>query len=80
MTVSLPGYVRTNAHERAGLNHLTSKIPDWMWLTADRVVAETEQASFNGKSEIIPGLVYKIAAPFLRYKNITKLWSHMTKK
>jgi short-subunit dehydrogenase len=45
VTVSLPGYVRTNIHKRSGLEHLTKKIPNWMWISADKVVADTEKAS-----------------------------------
>ena len=38
VTVSLPGYVRTNAHRRAGLTHLETQIPEWMWVTPEQVV------------------------------------------
>ena len=48
VTVSLPGYVKTNIHKRAGLQHLTKKIPNWMWVSAEQVVKETESASIKG--------------------------------
>tara|TARA_B100000965_G_scaffold287292_1_gene245104 strand:- start:170 stop:922 length:753 start_codon:yes stop_codon:yes gene_type:complete len=80
VTVSLPGYVRTQAHERSGLNHLLRKVPDWMWINPDQVVKETEKASIKGKVEIIPGKVYKIVKPFLSLKIATKIWKMITKR
>ena len=80
VTVSLPGYVRTEAHSRAGLNHLREKIPSWMWIDADRVVAETEMASLKGKSSVIPGKVYKLVRPFLGMSLATSLWNKITRR
>ena len=80
VTVSLPGYVRTQAHERAGLNHLIKKVPWWMWINPEQVVVETEVASLKGKSEIIPGKIYKIVKPFLNFKIATKIWKIITKR
>ena len=80
VTVSLPGYVRTSAHKRAGLNHLEKKIPNWMWINPEQVVKETENASLKGKIEIVPGLVYKITKPFLRFESAINIWKSMTKK
>tara|TARA_B100000482_G_C12529233_1_gene267720 strand:- start:73 stop:825 length:753 start_codon:yes stop_codon:yes gene_type:complete len=80
VTVSLPGYVRTKAHERSGLDHLIRKVPDWMWINPEQVVKETEEASIKGKVEIIPGKVYKIVKPFLNLKIATKIWKMITKR
>lgn len=80
VTVSLPGYVRTKAHERSGLDHLIRKVPDWMWINPEQVVKETEEASIKGKVEIIPGKVYKIVKPFLSLKIATKIWKMITKR
>jgi|TARA_B100000212_G_scaffold309061_1_gene259234 hypothetical protein len=80
VTVSLPGYVRTKAHERSGLNHLLRKVPDWMWINPEQVVIETEKASIKGKAEIIPGKVYKIIKPFLSLKIATKIWKMITRR
>ena len=52
VTISMPGYVKTNAHKRAGLEHLEKKVPKWMWIDVNQVVYETEKASRNGKIEI----------------------------
>ena len=80
VTVSLPGYVRTQAHERVGLDHLIKKVPRWMWINPEQVVLETEVASLKGKSEIVPGKVYKIVKPFLNLKIATKIWKMITKR
>ena len=80
VTVSLPGYVKTEAHERAGLDHLLKKVPKWMWVTPEQVFMETEKASLKGKLEIIPGKVYKIVKPFLNLKIAVSIWKMITKR
>ncbi len=80
ITVSLPGYVKTEAHSRAGLNHLREKIPSWMWIDAQKVVSETEEASLKRKSTVIPGKVYKLVRPFLGMGLATSLWNKITKR
>ncbi len=80
VTVSLPGYVRTQAHERAGLDHLIKKVPGWMWIDPEQVVLETEVASLKRKSEIIPGKVYKIVKPFLNFNLAVRIWKWITKR
>ena len=80
VTVSLPGYVKTEAHKKAGLDHLKSKVPNWMWISADNVVKQTEKASKKGKSEVIPGIVYKLTKPFLKFSAAIKIWRLITKK
>ena len=80
VTVSLPGYVRTKAHERAGLDHLIKKVPGWMWINPEQVVLETEVASLKRKSEIIPGKVYKIVKPFLNFNLAVRIWKWITKR
>ena len=80
VTVSLPGYVKTEAHSRAGLHHLRDKVPGWMWISAEQVVLETEKASLKGKVNVIPGLVYKLVRPFLSMSLANTLWSKITKR
>ena len=80
VTVSLPGYVETEAHKKAGLDHLKSKVPGWMWVSADNVVNQTEKASKKGKSEVIPGIVYKLTKPFLKFSAAINVWRLITKK
>ena len=80
VTVSLPGYVETKAHKKAGLDHLKSKVPSWMWISANKVVNQTEKASKKGKSEEIPGIVYKLTKPFLKFSAAINVWRAITKK
>ena len=80
VTVSLPGYVETKAHKKAGLDHLKSKVPSWMWISANKVVNQTEKASKKGKSEVIPGIVYKLTKPFLKFSAAINVWRAITKK
>ena len=80
VTISLPGYVKTNAHKRAGLDHLEKKIPFWMWVSAEKVVKMTEKASLAGKSSVIPGLAYKLVKPFLGLEITSKLWKILNKR
>ena len=80
VTISLPGYVKTNAHKRAGLDHLEKKIPFWMWVSAEKVVKITEDASKAGKSTVIPGLAYKLVKPFLGMEITSKAWKMLNKR
>ena len=80
VTISLPGYVKTNAHKRAGLDHLEKKIPFWMWVSAEKVVRTTEKASRAGKSTVIPGIAYKLVRPFLGMKITSKIWKMLNKR
>ena len=80
VTISMPGYVKTNAHKRAGLEHLEKKVPKWMWIDVNQVVYETEKASRNGKIEIIPGKLYRFTKPFLRFQSAIDIWQSLTKR
>ena len=80
ITVSLPGYVRTQAHERTGLNHLMNKVPRWMWVNPEQVVTETESASIKGRAEVIPGKIYKLVKPLLSFNIAVKIWRKITKR
>ena len=75
ITVSLPGYVKTNIHKRSGLGHLERQIPSWMWVSPEQVVKETEAASLKGKTKIIPGKLYRFISPFLNLKITQMLWN-----
>lgn len=52
-----PGFVRTELHERAGID--TAAIPGFLWLTADRVVGEAMRDLALGKRVSVPALRYK---------------------
>ena len=80
VTVSLPGYVRTNIHERAGLSHLSRQVPDWMWLSPEQVVRETEKASLAGRETIVPGRIYRLTRPFLGSRAANTAWRALTRR
>ena len=80
VTVSLPGYVKTSAHRRAGLTHLEKQIPKWMWVSPEQVVHETEVASIRGRASIIPGKVYRLVSPFLGSKAANTAWRLLNKR
>ncbi|MFJ3900533.1 SDR family NAD(P)-dependent oxidoreductase [Streptomyces sp. NPDC090025] len=52
-----PGFVRTEFHERAGMG--TDNIPGWMWLDADKLVAEALTDLARGRTLSIPDPRYK---------------------
>ena len=53
-----PGFVRTEFHERAGIE--MASIPAPMWLTVDDVVSESLADIAKGKVVSIPGVQYKL--------------------
>lgn len=56
----LPGWVRTEFHERANVK--TSKIPNFLWLSADRLVNDCLRAIERGKTRSVPSKRFKILA------------------
>jgi short-subunit dehydrogenase len=57
-----PGYTHTEFHQTLAMD--TSRIPEWMWLSADRVVRESLRAIPSGKLFVIPGRRYRAALRF----------------
>ena len=57
VTGLVPGWVRTEFHERSGV--ATSSIPSWLWLDADRVVAECLGDVDKGKTTSTPSKRFK---------------------
>jgi short-subunit dehydrogenase len=56
--VLCPGWVRTEFHQRSGMD--TAGIPSFMWIDADRLVAEALRDLRRGTSVSVPGLSYKV--------------------
>ncbi len=52
-----PGFVRTEFHQRAGMD--ASGIPDWAWLDGDKVVAAALRDLAVGKVVSVPDVRYK---------------------
>jgi short-subunit dehydrogenase len=75
-----PGYVRTDLHRRAGLDHLIESVPGWMWLTPQDIVRATVRALERGKTVVVPGLVYRVALPFLASSTAQRLWRRITRR
>jgi len=74
VTTVHPGYVRTDIHRRAGLNHLENKVPRMLWSDPDFIVEAAERASKAGRMEITPGIIYRASLPFLSSLAAQKIW------
>ena len=61
----LPGWVRTEFHDRAGIR--TKSIPDFLWLDADALVAETLHDVARGAVLSVPSKRFKVLHFFTRH-------------
>lgn len=59
VTALMPGWVRTEFHDRAGIN--ASKLPGFVWIEADKLVRSCLADAEKGRIESIPDLKWKIA-------------------
>lgn len=59
-TALCPGFVRTEFHDRAGMD--MSALPSWAWLDADRLVAQCLADVRRGRPVSVPSPTYKVAA------------------
>jgi hypothetical protein len=60
-----PGFTHTEFHQRGMMK--MSGLPNFMWLEADRVVAESWRAAMAGKAICIPGWRYKTLSTIARF-------------
>ncbi|MFI7581780.1 SDR family NAD(P)-dependent oxidoreductase [Kocuria sp. M1N1S27] len=65
VTALLPGWVRTEFHERAGISG--SSIPAFMWLSPERVVEEALDDVARGKVLSMPTKRYRVLGFALRH-------------
>jgi short-subunit dehydrogenase len=65
VTAVLPGWVRTEFHERAGIR--TKAIPDVLWLDADALVAECLRDVARGKVLSVPSKRFRFLMLFTRH-------------
>lgn len=80
VTAVCPGYVHTNLHRRAGLDHLEKRVPRWLWIDASTVVRAAVAGAQKGKSVVVPGLVYRVSLPFLNWSVAQKIWARITRR
>jgi len=64
-TALCPGYVRTEFHDRAGLD--MSSLPGWAWLDADRLVRDCLADVRRGRSVSVPSRRYSAVVMLLRH-------------
>jgi uncharacterized protein len=64
-TALCPGYVHTEFHGRAGIR--MERLPDWVWLDADELVAQCLRDVERGRSISVPGRLYKLAVVAQRH-------------
>ncbi|WP_314502774.1 SDR family NAD(P)-dependent oxidoreductase [uncultured Microbacterium sp.] len=60
VTAVCPGFTHTSFHERMGLAPGQEGLPDWLWLDARDVVAESLRDVARGRSVSVPSLRYKL--------------------
>jgi uncharacterized protein len=63
--VVCPGFTHTEFHERAGID--LSSMPGWLWLDADRVVADALHDLDRGRVVSIPSTTYKALSLLARH-------------
>lgn len=59
VTALCPGWVRTEFHDRANIN--SKSIPDFAWISKERVVREALDAVGRGRVIVIPALGWRVA-------------------
>ena len=78
--VVCPGYVRTELHQQAGLTHLRTRVPKWLWINPDDVVKAALRGLRKNKSVVVPGAVYRVARPFLGSQVAQTIWQRTTRR
>ncbi len=61
-----PGFTYSEFHDVNGTRERVSRMPAWMWLDADRVVADGLAALEANRAVCVPGLQYKAITALMR--------------
>lgn len=61
----MPGWVRTEFHERSGIR--TSNIPSFLWISAERAAAECLEEAESGRTYIVPSKRFKVMAALAQH-------------
>lgn len=64
VTALAPGYTHTEFHDRAGMD--VSRLPEWLWLDVEQVVAAGLRDAGRGTAVSVPGLQYKVLGAALQ--------------
>jgi uncharacterized protein len=62
ITAICPGPVRTEFGEMGGFGGADDKIPDFVWLEADKVAEDAIQGLEDGERVVVPGALNQLAA------------------
>ncbi|MEW1737912.1 SDR family oxidoreductase [Nocardia beijingensis] len=65
-TTVMPGLVRTEFTERAGVVGTMDRVPQWLVLSPEQVASAALADAAAGKTLSVPGSLYKAAAPIMR--------------
>lgn len=60
-----PGFTRTEFHQRGGMK--MGGLPNWLWLSAEEVVAHAWKSAKAGKVISVPGRIYKTLSFISRF-------------
>lgn len=60
-----PGFTRTEFHQRGRMK--MTGLPNFMWLSAEKVVAQSWKAAKSGKAIVVPGWQYLILSSISRF-------------
>ena len=64
-TVVCPGFTRTEFHDRSGIS--SSRIPDFMWLSAEQVVDKAWSDATKGHVVSVAGIQYEVMSTLAQY-------------
>lgn len=67
VTAVCPGFTYTEFHDVAGTRRQVSRMPSYVWMTAERVAAQGYRASERNRAVLVNGLFNKAVATLIRF-------------